>query len=428
MRLRRLRRVVCSRLTRHDIRFIAIAATLVVPHDATWTKAPRRSDAELAATAAEALAQARTHAATGAAPLGSPAAEAFIAECATALRAMPKGKVALLLGGDALLSDNGGLAAAASVSRALGGAPLLCVNNFARVDRGAGMPAVTRLPYFPRDAAKALAPFTTLVLVGVNIPVAMFGYEGGVSRVCSLSDDDIWELDAADAAGALRALAAALGADTTATAAVPSPSPTAPPSASSNTPLTAGLLCAAVAAAQPAGAIIVDESLTSGTDYWSLSQSSPPFSHLTLTGGAIGFGPPAALGAAVACPGRRVINLQADGSAMYSLQALWSQARVGADIITIICANQRYAILKLELAMQRVPVATPVPAQAAKDALGASASRSLTDLSSPAIDWTALAKGMGVPASRVADVGSLQAALREALARRGPTLIEAMLA
>ena len=406
---------------------LPFAATLVVPHDATWTKAARRSDAELAATAAEALSQARTHAATGAAPLGSPAAEAFIAQCAAALRAAPKGKVALLLGGDALLSDNGALAAAASVSRALSGAPLLCVNNFARVDRGAGVPAVTRLPYFPRDAAKALAPFTTLVLVGANIPVAMFGYEGGVSRVCTLSDDDIWELDAADAAGALRALATALGADST-TAAAPAPAPAAPPSASPTTALTAGLLCAAVAAAQPAGAIIVDESLTSGTDYWSLSQNSPPFSHLTLTGGAIGFGPPAALGAAVACPGRRVINLQADGSAMYSLQALWSQARVGADVITIICANQRYAILKLELALQRVPVTAPAPGQAAKDALGSSASRSLTDLSSPAIDWTALAKGMGVPASRVADVGSLQAALREALARRGPTLIEAMLA
>ena len=399
-----------------------------MPHDATWTKAARRSDAELAATAAEALAQARSHAATGAAPLGSPAAEAFIADCAAALRAVPKGKTALLRGGDALLSDNGALAAAAAVSRALGGAPLLCANNFARVDRGAGVPAVTRLPYFPRDAAKALAPFTALVLVGEKLPVAMFGYEGGVSRVCSLSDDAVWELDAADAAGALRALAAALGTDAT-TAAVPSPgAPTAPPSPSASTALTAGLLCAAVAAAQPAGAIIVDESLTSGTDYWSLSQNSPPFSHLTLTGGAIGFGPPAALGAAVACPGRRVINLQADGSAMYSLQALWSQARVGADVITIICANQRYAILKLELAMQRVPVTAPAPGQAAKYALGSSASRSLTDLSSPAIDWTALAKGMGVPASRVADYGSLQAALREALARSGPTLIEAMLA
>jgi len=406
---------------------LANAATLVVPHDATWAKAPRRSDAELAASAARALAEARGHAATGSAPLGSPAAAAFMADCAAALRAAPPGTVALLLGGDALLSDNGALSAAAAVSAALRGAPLLCANNFARVDRGAGVPSVTRLPYFPRDAAKALAPFKTLVLVDAQLPVAMFGYEGGVSRVCTLTDDAIWELDAADAAGALRALATALGASS-ADAAPVTPAPAVPPSASPATALTAGLMCAAVAAAQPAGAIIVDESLTSGTEYWALSQSSPPFSHLTLTGGAIGFGPPAALGAAVACPGRRVINLQADGSAMYSLQALWSQARVQADVITVICANQRYAILKLELALQRVPVTAPAPGLAASDAAGSSASRSLTDLGSPALDWTALARGMGVPASRVATVGELQAALREALARRGPTLIEAMLA
>lgn len=398
----------------------------MVPHDATWAKAPRRSDAELAASAARALSEAQSHAATGSAPLGSPAAAAFMADCAAALRAAPPGTVALLLGGDALLSDNGALSAAAAVSKALG-APLLCANNFARVDRGAGVPAVTRLPYFPRDAAKALAPFKTLVLVDAQVPVAMFGYEGGVSRVCTLSDDAIWELDAADAAGALRALATALGVDATSAAPV-SPAPAAPPIAAPATALTAGLLCAAVAAAQPAGAIIVDESLTSGTEYWALSAGSPPFSHLTLTGGAIGFGPPAALGAAVACPGRRVINLQADGSAMYSLQALWSQARVQADVITVICANQRYAILKLELALQRVPVTAPAPGLAAADAAGSSASRSLTDLGSPALDWTALARGMGVPASRVATVGELQAALREALARRGPTLIEAMLA
>ena len=103
----------------------------------------------------------------------------------------------------------------------------------------------------------------------------------------------------------------------------------------------------------------MDESLTSGGDYWALSAASPAFSHLALTGGAIGQGLPAALGAALACPGRRVICLQADGSGLYSVQALWSMARERADVVTLICANGAYNILKLELALQRVAGATP---------------------------------------------------------------------
>ena len=118
--------------------------------------------------------------------------------------------------------------------------------------------------------------------------------------------------------------------------------------------LTASALCQIVAALQPAEAIIVDESLTSGNSYWDHSKGCPPFSHLTLTGGAIGCGPPLAVGTALACPERKVINLQADGSCMYSIQALWTQAREKLDVVNIICANRTYAILKVEMAKQRI--------------------------------------------------------------------------
>lgn len=118
--------------------------------------------------------------------------------------------------------------------------------------------------------------------------------------------------------------------------------------------LTPSALCAAVAALQPPGCIVVDESLTSGGDYWALSAAAPPFSHLALTGGAIGVGPPLAAGCAAACPRRPVINLQADGSGLYSPQALWTQARERMSVVTVICANRKYNILRLELAMQGV--------------------------------------------------------------------------
>jgi acetolactate synthase I/II/III large subunit len=118
--------------------------------------------------------------------------------------------------------------------------------------------------------------------------------------------------------------------------------------------LTPPALCAIVATLQPEGAVVVDESLTSGTSYFEASQGCPPFSHLTLTGGAIGCGPPVAAGAAIACPGRPIISLQADGSAMYSLQALWTQSREGLHVVTVVCANHSYAILKVEISKQRI--------------------------------------------------------------------------
>ncbi len=155
----------------------------------------------------------------------------------------------------------------------------------------------------------------------------------------------------------------------------------------------------------------MDESITSGTAYWHLSTTAPPFTHLTLTGGAIGAGPPLALGAALACPDRQVINLQADGSAAYTCQALWTQARHKARVLTIICANNVYRILSVEQQKQGVP----------------STCESTIDLGAPRVDWVALARGFGVDGEAVDTVAGFEGALQRGVRVKGPYLIQATL-
>jgi acetolactate synthase-1/2/3 large subunit len=190
--------------------------------------------------------------------------------------------------------------------------------------------------------------------------------------------------------------------------------------------LTPDLMCAVVAALQPEDCVVVDESLTSGTSYWDKSAGCPRFQHLTLTGGAIGLGPCASVGAAVAAgQSRRVVNLQADGCCAYAPQALWTQARERLNVVTIVCANRRYAILELEKMMQRTqPVIAPSGVE--RD-VREPASKRLTSLADPSIDWTEIARGFGVPATRADCPESFARALKGALEREGPSLIEAVL-
>jgi acetolactate synthase-1/2/3 large subunit len=180
-------------------------------------------------------------------------------------------------------------------------------------------------------------------------------------------------------------------------------------------PLTVESFGLAIASVQPADAIVVDEAATSGVGYFEVASRAPHHSLLTLTGGAIGQGLPCAVGAAIASPGRRVIALQADGSGMFTLQALWTMARERLDVTVVVCANRKYRILQVELA--RAGVSDP----------GRSAS-SLTELSNPDLDWTALAKGMGVEATRVETADQLVGAVERSLAKPGPMVIEALLA
>jgi acetolactate synthase-1/2/3 large subunit len=312
----------------------------------------------------------------------------------------------LFLGGDAV-SENG-LLAAGQVTAGTG-ARLMTETFPARAARGAGLPDVTRLPYPPEVAMKALAGTRHLVLAGATAPVHFFGYPGvpghPVPEDCTVH---VLSEPGEDGVAALRALAELAAPD-----AAPELLEAARPELPTG-PLTPRAMSAVIGALLPERAIVVDEAITSGVGLMELTSAAPRHDWLALTGGAIGDGLPMALGAAVACPDRPVIGIQADGSAMYTISALWSYAREQADITTIICDNGSYAILQHELS--RVGAAGDGE-QAAK----------LLDLGGPRLDFVSLAQGMGVPATRATTAEELADQLRTALAEPGPHLIDAVL-
>jgi len=311
----------------------------------------------------------------------------------------------LFLGGRALRAR--GLRAAARIAAATG-CRVMHETFFARLERGGDLPVFDRLPYFPEQALGALGGAADMVLAGTRAPVAFFGYRGGASSVvpdtCTVSVCAQPEEAVEDT---LEALADHLGAPPYAPGSRPE-RPAAPSGA-----LTPDSLCQALAAVQPPGAIVVDEAATSGFAY-TLFAGGDPHTILGLTGGAIGQGLPCAVGAAIACPDRRVIAFQADGSGMYTVQALWTMAREGLDVTTLVCANRKYRILQFELMRAGVPEP------------GRQAAR-LTELAPPPLDWVSLARGLGVPGTRVDTADALVAELRRALAAPGPSLIEALL-
>ena len=339
-----------------------------------------------------------------------PLDDAAIEAAARLLRTNSKSLI--LLGGGALLRR--GMHAAARI-RAATGCDLLSETFPSHMERGVGIPAVDRFPYFPEHAAALLSKYQVVVLAGTNEPVAFFGYKGMISRLltekqqtCSIAGpgEKVWD--------ALEHLADAVGAGSST---ILDPTPTA---TSLRHELPTGALdrekvAVVLAALQPENAIVVDESVTSGMAYYSLAAAAAPHSLLTLTGGSLGMGMPCAVGAALACPDRQVISFQADGSAMYTLQALWTQAREGLDITTLICSNRSYDILKLELIRAG-------NAPLGQKALG------LTDLKNPSIDWAKISQGMGVPAVSVGTAEQLVKELAAGLSESGPHLIEMVLA
>jgi acetolactate synthase-1/2/3 large subunit len=362
-------------------------ATLILPADTAWGEGGRP------VTAAPPPSLARVD-------------EARLAEAAAALAAGPE--TLLFLGGPAVRESNLALAQAIAVRT---GARVLGRTSLARVERGAGRPSLSRLPYPVDSGLAALKPFSTIVLVGAPDPVAFFGYPGKPSRLADPAARILPFADCADdIPDALARLAEAVGART---ADAPR-QPLALPAMPLDGRLTPETATAVIARLMPEQAIIVDESITSGRSTHELTATARPHDWLQITGGAIGIGPPLALGASVACPDRKVINLQADGSAMYTLQALWTQARLGADVVTVIWSNRSYQILVGEL----LNVGAGNPGRSALD---------MISLDNPAIDWTLLARGMGVPAVRAATVAEFARAFEGAMATRGPFLIEAVI-
>jgi len=362
-------------------------ATLALPADASWNEcAP---DAVVLA----------------AVPPAVPVVAADVVE--DVARVVRAKRTALLLGGPATRSR--GLEAAARIQAATGCRVLH--ETFAPVlDRGAGTFAAERLNYLAEFAIAQLEGIEALVLVGATSPVSFFAYPNIPSDLVPAGCEVVALADlAVDPARALEDLAAALDA----TAAAPTAARSRPdrPTGALDTQSFA----AAVGALLPEGCVVVDESNTSGVSLLGATEGAPEHQWLSLTGGAIGYGLPAAVGAAIGAGGRRVVCLESDGSMAYTPQALWTMAREGLDVSVVCCSNDSYAILNYELSR-----------------VGATASgeraRAMLDLTGPSLDLAATARSFGVPAETVTSADELVVALEKSLATPGPSFVDARIA
>jgi acetolactate synthase-1/2/3 large subunit len=299
--------------------------------------------------------------------------------------------------------------AAAGRIRSATGVRIFAHRYAARTTRGAGVPAVERIPYFPEAAQALLAQFERLILVEAKPPVSFFGYPGIRSTLAPESCVfDVLASESQDGAGALEWLTDELCAQAGESDSAPRPE------APVGEPLTAATVGRAVAALLPEGAIVADESVSSAEAIWPHLAGAATYDHLPVTGGSIGQGLPVAVGAALACPFRKVVALEADGSAMYTPQALWTMARERLDVTVVILANRRYRILDIE--MRRTA-----------GALGPRAEE-MIDLTDPEPDWVKLSKGFGVEAARATNANEFIREFEAAMQQRGPRLIEAVLA
>ena len=363
-------------------------ATLIVPSDVAWSSVvPGES---------------RTTAGFPKLPKAPVPAVGTVEHAASMLRSGLR--TGLLLAGNALFGN--GLAMAGRIATATG-AKLFSPYPFTRMERGAGVAPVERLQYVLEMAVEQLKGFRQLILVGASTPISYFAYPDKNSVLTS-PDCEIHTLacPGEDYVGALEALAAALSLNDSTFQSQKAERPSLPTGE-----ITLPGLAATVGALLPENTIVVDESMTSGRGMMAATRGAPPHDFLGNTGGSIGIAMPLAVGAAVACPGRRVLCLTADGSAMYTLQALWTMAREGLRVTTVVFANRAYAVLKREFA--GLGVGEPSPRVA-----------DLFDIGRPNLDWVFLAKGMGVPGTRATSLDAFARALREGFESQGPMLIE----
>jgi acetolactate synthase I/II/III large subunit len=361
-------------------------ATLILPADTAWNEA------------------------TGPAPSLPVAAPAKVSQEAVdeAARALLSGEKAVLLMSGKALRARGSEWAGRIAAKT--GAAILALAFNARSERGAGRVAIERIPYPVDPALEMLAPFRQYVLVGTKPPVAFFAYPGKPSLLAAEGAAmHVLARPEEDEIAALEALCDAVGARKT----PPVLAPKIRHELASGAPnhLTLG---ASIAALLPENAIVADESVTVGRGFFTPTRSAAPHDWLQNMGGSIGHGLPVATGAAIACPDRKVVSLQADGSAMYTLQALWTQAREGLDVTTVLFNNRSYAILKGELAN----VGAKNVGRKALDML---------DLGRPDLDFVTLARGMGVPGARVETMEEFNRRFAEGVRAPGPYLVEVML-
>ena len=361
-------------------------ATLILPADASWSE--------------------------GGGP-GTPVApgtrSTVAADRVEAVAALLRGDdaVAILVGGS--VTREAGVRALSRVG-AHTGAKVLCECFPTRLERGAGLPALERLGYLGEFVQMQLDGIRHLVLVDADAPASFFAYpDRATDLVPEGCEVHLLAGPADDGIAALEALAEAVGAPAGA-AVIQGLDATDRPTGALD-PETLG---AGIAALLPEGAIIADEAQTAGLWTSLATAGSARHTLLTLTGGAIGYGMPAATGAAVACPDRPVVSLEADGAGMYTLQSLWTQAREDLNVTTIVYNNFAYDILNLELG--RVGAGEPGPK-----------AKAMFDLHGPDLDFVRLAAGMGVPGSRPRTAEEFCDAFELALAEPGPYLIEVAL-
>jgi acetolactate synthase-1/2/3 large subunit len=359
-------------------------ATLILPANTAWEDAPGGP-------------------AAAAAP--PPRRRPDPADVEAASRSLLEPGAALMVGHEALAGTLPDLAARIAAKT---GCRLISPYFVPRQRRGAGSVPMTRLVYPVDGNIAILADVRTLVLCGADRPTAFFAYPGKPSlpeppgcRVIDLCDPRM------DIAWTLQALADAVGADRQAPVAR---EPLAPPSVPTGS-LSPAKIGAAIGALLPEEAIVVDEAMTMSRFVSAATASAAPHDWLKTMGGAIGGCLPLAIGAAFACPDRKVVAITGDGSAMYTLQSLWTMAREDLDVTVIVFANRGYQVLHAEMA--NVGVARS----------GRNAQR-MFDIVGPELDWVALAKGHGMVGVRVADADALVAALRAGFGTRGPGLIE----
>jgi acetolactate synthase-1/2/3 large subunit len=358
-------------------------ATLILPADTAWNEAD------------------------GVAQVGAESQRASYASQAVenAAKVLRSGAPTLLLVTGGAVTEQG-LALAAQIAGKTGCKVMGQTYN-PRMARGRGRFAIDRIPYVIEQALPILQNFKHIILVEANDPVAFFAYPNKPSLL-KPEGCEVHRLTEGgeNSVAALEVLASALGAkpaDAKPQAMVELKKPTGA--------LTHASIAQAIALAIPENAIVVDESITTGRGFFPPTAAANPHDWLQNMGGSIGFSTPVATGAAVACPDRKVICMVGDGSAMYTLQSLWTQAREGLNITTIVFANRIYQILRGEFD----GVGAGEPGQRALDML---------KIDRPTLDWVALAKGMGVAARAVTTADELVAALAEAIPERGPRLIE----
>lgn len=363
-------------------------ATLVLPADTAWEEAERVAP-----------------------PLPRPVLAEPSAEAIDAIAQTLRGdsRRAMLLRGDAL--SQAGLEAAGRIAEKTG-VRLLSDTFTPRVERGAGLVPIERLPYFSEQATEALSTVDDLILVGSKPPVSFFAYPGKESWLskpgCRFH---VLAHPSEDGVAGLEAVAEALGTERGLKSVAPfeviDPAGDLGPSLDQ---FSVGKVLASV---MPEGAVVVDDAATSGLGPAMALATAAPHTALSLTGGAIGIGLPMGVGAAVACPDRKVVVLEGDGSGMYTVQALWTQAREQLNVLNIVFANRSYAILNLE--MQRVGADPGAKAQA------------MLSLEDPAIDWVSMSQSMGVEASRATTIEAFRDQVVSAMQRTGPHLIEVVL-